>query len=202
MKQLTSRLIIFLLVTLTILYACSKGGDGDSNPPPDPCQGVTIVVTAALSPSVAGQSNGAINANATGGGTGITYKLNSGSYQASGTFTNLAPGTYTVTAKNSKGCTSTNSFTITETSACTGTAGPKFLAVKALVQSKCLTACHSGATPTGNLNLSIECNIAINKDNINNRAVVIGDMPQTGPLTTAEKKIISDWVAAGGKYTD
>ena len=203
MRPHTSRIVLFLLTTFVILYACSKGG-GSAGPdtPPDPCAGVTITVAGAVSPAFTGESNGSINASATGVTGTFTYKLNSGTYQSSFTFNSLAKGTYTVTAKSAAGCTGTKAFTITETSACTGTAGAKFLAVKSLVASKCLTACHSGATPTGNLNLSIECNIVLNKDNINNRAIITGDMPQTGPLTTAEKKIITDWLTAGGKYTD
>jgi hypothetical protein len=203
MKPLTSRVVLLLLTTFVILHACSKGGESAGpDTPPDPCTGITITVAGAVSPAFTGQSNGSINASATGTTGAFTYKLNSGSFQSSGTFTGLAKGSYTITAKSAGGCTGTKSFTITETSACTGTAGPKFTAVKDLVAAKCLTACHSGATPTGNLNLSIECNIVLNKDNINNRAIITGDMPQTGPLTTAEKKIITDWIAAGGKYTD
>jgi gliding motility-associated-like protein len=39
-------------------------------------------------------------------GTGLTYKLDNGTYQAENTFTNVSPGTHTVTVKNTEGCTS------------------------------------------------------------------------------------------------
>jgi hypothetical protein len=39
-------------------------------------------------------------------GTGLTYSINGGAYQASATFTNLVAGTYAVRVKNAAGCTS------------------------------------------------------------------------------------------------
>ncbi len=85
----------------------------------DPCAGVTVAITATpVNPSV-GQSNGSITAIATGG-TGFTYSINNGAFQASGTFSNLATGTYTITAKNAGGCTATKQITLTATDPCAG----------------------------------------------------------------------------------
>lgn len=83
----------------------------------NPCAGVTVTVTAITVNPSTGASNGSITASATGG-TGFTYSLNSGTYQASGTFSNLAAGTYTVTAKNLNGCTGSTVVTLTATSPC------------------------------------------------------------------------------------
>lgn len=188
------------LLFITLIIACSKGGDSGSQT--NPCEGVTVNVTGTTLDADAGTSNGSITASATGG-SGFTYQLNTGTFQISGTFNNLAKGTYTITAKNANGCTGSTSIQVREKVGCTGTPGPKFLEVKALVQTKCaISGCHTGAAPTGNLNLSVECNILLNKDKINNRAVITGDMPQTGPLTTGEKQKITDWINAGGKITD
>lgn len=85
----------------------------------DPCAGVTVTVTTTQVNPTTGQSNGSITASATGG-TGFTYSLNGGTFQASGTFSGLAAGTYTVTAKNSNGCLGSKSVTLTATSPCTG----------------------------------------------------------------------------------
>ena len=85
----------------------------------NPCSGVTITVTTTKINPTTGQSNGSITATATGG-TGFTYSLNGGTYQSSGTFSNLAAGTYTVTAKSSQGCLGTKSVTLTATNPCTG----------------------------------------------------------------------------------
>ena len=85
----------------------------------NPCAGVTVTVTTTLVNPAIGQSNGSITATATGG-TGFTYSLNNGAFQASGTFLNLAAGNYTITAKNSNGCTGATTVVLTETNPCAG----------------------------------------------------------------------------------
>lgn len=88
---------------------------GNSNP----CAGISVVVTATTVNPTIGQSNGSITASATGG-SGFTYSLNNGAFQASGTFTGLAAGTYTVTAKNSLGCLGSKQVTLIEVNQCAG----------------------------------------------------------------------------------
>jgi len=83
----------------------------------NPCAGITVVVSTTQVNPTQGQSNGSITASATGG-TGFTYSLNNGTFQASGTFSNLAAGTYTVTAKNSNGCLGSKQVTLTAVSPC------------------------------------------------------------------------------------
>ncbi len=85
----------------------------------NPCAGANIVVSLTKVDPALGQSNGSITATATGG-TGFTYSLNSGAYQAGGSFTSLAAGTYTVTAKNSNGCIGSATITLTGVNPCTG----------------------------------------------------------------------------------
>lgn len=85
----------------------------------NPCAGVTVVVTTTTVQPTAGQSNGSITATATGG-TGFTYSINNGAFQASGTFSNLAAGNYTITAKNSNGCTGVTTVALGSTNPCTG----------------------------------------------------------------------------------
>lgn len=72
---------------------------------------ITISGTVVNAGPAAGAVNGSIAASATGS-TGFTYQLNSGTFQASGTFTGLAAGAYTVTAKDLDGCLKSQSFTI------------------------------------------------------------------------------------------
>jgi len=86
----------------------------------NPCAGVTITVSATKVDPTIGQTNGAITATAIGG-TGFTYSLNNGAYQASGAFNALAAGTYTVSAKSSAGCIGSVSVTLTGINPCTGT---------------------------------------------------------------------------------
>ncbi|HSN60438.1 MAG TPA: hypothetical protein VLR49_05865, partial [Ferruginibacter sp.] len=86
----------------------------------NPCAGVTITVSTTKLDPTTGQSNGSITATATGG-TGFTYSLNNGVYQASGVFNALASGTYIISAKSSAGCLGSASVTLTGTNPCTNT---------------------------------------------------------------------------------
>ena len=142
-------------------------------------------------------TTGSITASATGS-TGFTYKLTAaGTYQASGTFNNLASGSYTVFVKDGAGCENSQAVTVAD-----GTAGPKFTAVRNLLNARCIS-CHSGAAPAAGKDWSNNCVVVTNKTLINNRAVVLGDMPQGGPpLTAGEKAVITDWIAAGGLLTN
>jgi hypothetical protein len=105
----------------------------------DPCAGVTVTVATTQVNPTAGLSNGSITAAATGG-TGFTYNINNGVYQATGTFSALAAGTYTITAKNSNGCLGSAVVTLIATSAC---AGVNITIANAIVNS---TPCVTPAT--------------------------------------------------------
>lgn len=84
------------------------------------CTGVNITVTGTVTNATTGQSNGSIAATATGS-TGFTYSKDGGvTFQATGTFNNLAAGSYTITAKDANGCTGTAQFNIGTTNPCTG----------------------------------------------------------------------------------
>ena len=72
----------------------------------------TILITGTTTPaSSATSTNGSITATATGS-TGITFSLNNGTFQATGSFTNLAPASYNVTAKDLNGCTNSAAFVV------------------------------------------------------------------------------------------
>ena len=120
-----------------------------------------------------------------------------GTYQSATVFNNLGAGTYTVFAKDGAGCEKSTSVTLTST----GTAGTLFAAVKDLMSAKC-QSCHNNTVQNGNMNWAVDCNIVSNKANIKNRAVDLGTMPPTGPLTQAQKDIITTWINAGGGFTD
>lgn len=144
-------------------------------------------------------TGGGITATASGGGGSYTYKLGSaGTYQASGTFSNLAAGAYTVYAKDALGCEQSTNVSV---SVATATPGPLFTAVKNLMTTKCF-GCHNNTTQNGGMNWTIDCNIVTYKDRIKARAVDLGTMPPTGPLSASEKAIITNWYNAGGKITD
>jgi hypothetical protein len=177
--------------------ACSKSDPSPTPPTADVCAGKTIVITATPSATEACTANGTIDVTATGS-TNFRYKLNgTGTYQASGKFTNVGVGDYTVFAKDGDGCEKS----VTVTVASNGAAGPLFTSVKNLVAARC-QSCHNNATANGGMNFQVECNIIANKDRIRIRAVVEATMPQTGPLPQVEKDIISAWINAGGKHSD
>jgi hypothetical protein len=116
-SQLLFTFSIIVLISVAMFAACSKSSSGTAAP--DPCAGIAISVTATTTDADAGTPNGSIAATATGS-TGFTFSLNSGSFQASGSFSNLAAGTYTVTAKNATGCTGSASITVNQKDACAG----------------------------------------------------------------------------------
>lgn len=62
--------------------------------------------------SACGLANGAFTCAATGGNGTLQYKINSGSYQSSGTFSALAAGAYLLTVKDANGCTNTSNVLI------------------------------------------------------------------------------------------
>jgi uncharacterized membrane protein len=83
------------------------------------------------------------------------------------------------------------------------TPGPKFLAVKSVINSSCaLSGCHVSPTNAGGVSFESNANIVAHGAHIKVRAVDEGTMPPTGPLSASEKAKISDWISAGGRLTD
>lgn len=164
------------------------------------CAGITITVTNTATGTIPCEGNtGTVTATATGGAGGFTYSVNGGAFQSSNTFSGLAAGNYTVTAKDANGCTGTSAASTVSNLP----AGPLFSAVKTLVQNNCVT-CHNAANANGGMNFSVECNIITNKDRIKARAVdgVPSPMPEGGLLPASERQKITNWINAGGKFTD
>ena len=85
----------------------------------------------------------------------------------------------------------------------TGQPGPLYSAVKSLLSANC-SSCHTGTNGTGGKDLTTDCNIVTSKDRIKARAVDGSPsfMPQTGQLSATDKKKITDWVNAGGRFSD
>jgi len=169
----------------------------DTLPPPtDPCAGKTIIITAKTDSAEPCGGSGSIILTASGS-TGFTYKLNAnGVYQASGTFNNVNAGSYTVFAKDSAGCEQSTTVVVG-----TVAAGPLFASVKNLVAANC-ESCHNNSIANGGMNFDNQCNIISNSAIINEEAVVLGAMPETGPLSQAQKNIITNWINAGAQYNN
>jgi hypothetical protein len=194
--------IFAILFTIQII-GCKK----EETPVVDACAGKTIIINTTIdSATTVTATDGKITVNASGS-TGFTYKLNStGTYGSATSFLNLTNGTYTVFVKDAAGCEKTKSVVVPSkiiaVNPCDGVAGPKFTAVRNLINTNCI-GCHSGTSPSGGRDWTVDCNVVTNKSIINNRAVVIGDMPQGGPtLSASDKQKITDWINAGGRKTD
>jgi len=179
-----------LLMTISCFISCTK----DRTDPTVPCT-QNLIKLSVISSTAMGCTNyvGSISVSATGSGQ-FTFSLNAGLFQKSGNFSNLKNGTYNITARDADGCEeSTTAYVASGI-----TAGPKFQALKNLFVLKC-NRCHGGQSPAALKDWSVDCVIIDNRELINNRAVIIGDMPRGGPeLSTAEKEIITGWLAAGG----
>ncbi len=188
-----------LAVTIVLINSCSKTDTQTT----DPCTGFNVTINHTHTESVGTSNNGTITIFAPRGDT-ITYKLNSGSYQDSWYFTNVAPGNYVVTIKNNKkGCTDTAQITILNY-------GPKYAAVKQLISAGGLSGycgpCHINGGMDGSKNFDSDANIISSWDRIKVRAVdnLPTPMPPSPnvPLTNVDKQKITDWVNAGHRQSD
>lgn len=161
------------------------------------CGSKNIVVSSSTTGSDKCGSSGSITINASGS-TGFSYQLNGGTYQTSNVFSNLAAGSYTIAVKDADNCTKSATATIG-----TEAAGPLFTSVKTLIMSQC-KPCHVNGGNNGGVNFDNDCTIVAQKDRIKIRSVdeVPSPMPTNGSLTTTEKKKITDWINAGGKYSN
>lgn len=197
-------ILLFRFMLLVFLIGCSK----NDSPPADPCDGVVITVTATKTDATSG-NNGSITASANGG-SGISFSLNGGAAQSSGSFTNLAPGTYTITARSSAGCTGTTALTINNADACAGktiTVSAAQTSSDACTPTGSITVTASGSTSfTYRLGASGTAQASNSFSNLaagsytvfakdaagceNSASIVVGTLPN-GPLFTAVKSLIS-----------
>jgi hypothetical protein len=191
---------LVLMSIFILLNACSKGGNSPSTPttPPvtDPCAGKTITVTG--SATLADACSGAKVSVSASGSTSFTYSIDGGSFGASSDFSNVTVGDHTISVKDGAGCTQSAKVTVTQIAA-----GPFFSAVKTLIQTQCVS-CHSGAGASAGKDWSNDCLVIANKAIIKQRTVdgTPSFMPQGGKLSVSDMKIITDWVNAGGRYSD
>lgn len=166
---------------------------------PNPCAGIIIAqsINAIANIPCTGSNNGSINSLAGGGLFPYTYSLNGLPFQSSGTFNNLAAGNYTVTAKDANNCQGTVNATVANAAA-----GPLFSQVRTILLNNCaISGCHAGTQPP---DWRVDCNIVSNALLIQQRAVfgTPSIMPPTGALPAADRQKITDWVNAGGRYSN
>jgi uncharacterized protein (DUF2141 family) len=92
---------LFTLVSAFVL-SCA------SNDEPDPVDcsvtDLSLTLDDSVDPTSCESGDGSITVAATGGKSPYTYKLNSGSFGSSSSFSNLDPGSYTVTVRDANNC--------------------------------------------------------------------------------------------------
>ena len=127
-----------------------------------------------------------------------SFRSDNGSFNISSDFSNVSAGDHTISAKDEAGCIQSAKVTVTQIAA-----GPLFSSVKTLIQAQCLS-CHSGAGASAGKDWSNDCLVIVNRALIKQRTVdgTPTFMPQGGKLSVADMKIITDWVNAGGRYSD
>ncbi len=196
--QLNFRISGLLALSGLFIIACNKkDSTPPPPPPPDPCLGVSYIVDYFKTEAIGTLNNGSITINSPVGDT-ITYKIGTGTYQASNIFSNLAPGNYVITVKNQKGCTDTAQIAILNY-------GPKYALVKQLIVGYC-GPCHRNGGMDGGKNFDTDASIIASWDRIKARAV--DNMPSQMPappnamLTGPDKQKIVDWVNAGHRQSD
>lgn len=178
----------YLAFIILFIAGCTKSGIVY-----DPCANTNYIITHSKTESIGTSNNGTITIMEPRGDT-ISYQLNSGAFQSSWSFTNLAPGNYVVTVKNQKGCSDTAQVTILNY-------GPKYAAVKQLILGYC-GPCHLNGTVNGGMNFDTDANIVTHKLRIKARAVdgIPTFMPEApnSPLSLVDRQKITDWINAGG----
>jgi uncharacterized membrane protein len=107
----------------------------------------------------------------------------------------------------SKGGGSTTTPPANPCAGVSGTPGPLFIAVQSVIRTNCATSgCHTTPNPQSAINFSDDCQILSQKDRIKIRAVdgnpTFMPPPPASPLSATDKKKITDWIAAGGLYTN
>ncbi|MBP6431508.1 MAG: hypothetical protein KA319_07065 [Ferruginibacter sp.] len=194
------KFIIFLLllsIVSVFIVSCKKSDPTPVAPPINPCDTIVINTIASKGYTITGQALGTITVTSPIG-SNFSYSVNGTSFQPSPNFFNLAAGNYNVITKNNLGCKDTATVTILGY-------GPKYYAVKNIINGYC-GPCHLNGAVSGGKNFDDDASITSSWDRIKARAVdnLPTQMPQTpnAPLTAQDKQKITDWVNAGHRTTD
>ena len=130
------------------LVATTEAGCSDTvtfliNEPPD----LVLSVLTTQDLGCFADNSGEITVAATGGTAPISYSINGGSAQPSGTFGNLPAGTYTIAALDGNGCVKTTSVTLTQPTE-----------IQPVILTQRNVDCHGSAS--GELTLTVQNGVA------------------------------------------
>jgi len=188
-----TKVLYSLIAIALIISACGSDGGGDDQP--DPCAVPVSIAISNNTNAAAGQSDGSFTASATGGSGTFEYSIDGNTFQASGTFSNLAAGTYTVTARTNQGCSGTEQVVISED----GQAVPSFANdISPIFTTRCATSgCHvdGGNAPFAiNGFADVQPRAAAIRNRVAGRTMPPGGSPA---LSDAQITSILAWVDGG-----
>lgn len=203
MRALRKQVIVFMGIIAVgiVFYACSKTDEPpapSSAIPTNPCTGRTIHLTATSVAASPCANSGSVTVTASGS-LGFSYSIDGSGFQASSTFNNLAQGDHIYLVKDRDGCAKSGSINVPLEHP-----GKLYTAVKTLLTNNCTTGCHSGPNPNGGKDFTNDCVILNSKEPIKARAVDGNPsfMPPGGQLSKVDMTRITDWITAGGRYSD
>lgn len=194
------KFLVLSVVITGMIYVNSscKKSSTPTPTPTNPCTNTNIVITETVTDYTACPSviMGTITVTASGS-TGFTYNKNGGAYQTSNILSGLTAGTYTIGVKDANGCTNTKSVTVGET------AGINFKNVRSIIRNNCGgSSCHLNGGSQRGYNFDNECSIVSSWNKINSTCVTLQTMPTSGPLSSADRQAITNWVNAGHGYSN
>lgn len=119
-------------LNLTNANGCFNNFTYTINPPPN----LTIQSATVVQPKCYASSDGSINILANGGLSPFQYKINSGSFGSSGSFSSLSAGTYTIQIKDANNCTKDTVISLVN---------PDSLTVNTIIRPALCNAINSGS---------------------------------------------------------
>lgn len=146
-----------------------------------------ITTTAEATNAGCGTSNASLTVNADNGTPPYQYKLGTGSFSETNTFSNLSAGDYTVVVRDATGCEISRNVDVKSGVSYSNT-------ISGIIETKCaISGCHNGSqAPDFRSFTNIKGNASQIKTLTGN-----GTMPQEGSLTQEQIAQIACWVDDG-----
>jgi hypothetical protein len=163
-----------------------------------PCASPQFLYSLTVNATDSCVTNGAIFINGFTG-SGYEFSFNGGPFQKEPVFSSVAPGKYALRLKQDD-CIYDNRDTAVVTVL---PPGPLFTQVRQFISQHCIS-CHNSGNAQGNVSYSNACSIVLGYQRIMARAVFgnPSPMPTSGLLNLLERNKVTQWVAAGARYTD
>ena len=136
-------------------------------------------------------NNGTIAVSAAGGTAPYQYKIGTGSFGSSSSFSNLAEGNYAITVKDEAGCSITINSKVDH-----GNTGVSFAnEINPILQAKCQSSnCHGSGSINGDWT---KFAAVVSKATLIKNRTADRSMPRGGTLTDAQIALIACWVNDG-----